>query len=319
LTAFFDIMCIGDLDVDFYIAVPAIPGFDQKIAGRHLGQKPGGMGANAAVAMARLGRRVRLLAAVGDDSIGELALSQLTAEGVDLRFVAKRRGVKTFMCVVLLSPSGEKSLIRLESEAYLPQSDDVIAAAFDDVRHVHATYGSPDVAARALELAKERGLSTSLDLEPPDIQNAPERLSSILPLVDTLFLNKEAFARASEVIGAALHPGLLKPDGEIIVTLGAGGCRRITADGILDVPGFTILAVDTTGAGDCFAGAYLARRFEGFSPSEGLEFANAAAALAALDFGAQTAMPAPEAVEALLVKSGRRPDLQIGSMGHNNA
>jgi ribokinase len=319
LTSFFDIMCIGDLDVDFYIAVPAIPGFDQKIAGRHLGQKPGGMGANAAVAMARLGRRVRLLAAVGDDSIGELALSQLTAEGVDLRFVAKRRGVKTFMCVVLLSPSGEKSLIRLESEAYLPQSDDVIPAAFDDVRHVHATYGSPDVAARAFELAKERGLSTSLDLEPPDIQNAPERLSSILPLVDTLFLNKEAFARASEVLGAALHPGLLKPYGEIIVTLGAGGCRRITADGILDVPGFTILAVDTTGAGDCFAGAYLARRLEGFNPSEGLEFANAAAALAALDFGAQTAMPLRAAVEALLVKSGRRPDLQIGSVGHSNA
>lgn len=318
MTAFFDIMCIGDLDVDFYIAVPAIPGFDQKIAGRHLGQKPGGMGANAAVAMARLGRRVRLLAVVGDDSIGELAVAQLTAEGVDLRFVVKRPGVKTFMCVVLLSPSGEKSLIRLESEAYLPQSDDVIPAAFDDVRHVHATYGSPDVAARAFQLAKERDLSTSLDLEPPDIQNAPERLSSILPLVDTLFLNKEACVLTSGVLGAALHPGLLKPQGEIIVTLGAGGCQRITADGILEVPGFPIRPVDTTGAGDCFAGAYLARRLEGSSPSEGLEFANAAAALATLDFGAQTAMPLREAVETLLAESGRRHFLEIGGMEQSN-
>lgn len=319
MTTSLDIMCIGDLDVDFYIAIPAMPGFDQKIAGRHLGQKPGGMSANFAVAVARMGKGVRLVAAVGDDAPGAQVLQQLAAEGVDLTFIARRKDATTFMCVVLLSPSGEKSLIKLESEAYLPRPDDLVPAAFDGIRHVHATYGSPSVTAKAFEIAGQRGQSTSLDLEPPDILNAPQHLAEVLARTDTLFLNREACKVASEALEKALYPGLLQPHGEIIITLGASGCRRISADGVLDVPGFHVRPVDTTGAGDCFAGAYLARKLEGASPPEALEFANAAAALATLDLGAQTAMPRRQAVETFLAEAGGYRHGQANRIGYLNA
>jgi ribokinase len=317
LTVSIDVLCIGDLDMDLYIAVPSIPGFDQKISGRSLGQKPGGMAANAAVSFARLGRKSRLIAAVGDDAAGTETLARLSADGVDLSFVVKRLGVSTFTCVVLLSPSGEKSLIRLETEAYLPRPDDLAPAAFEGIRHVHSTYGSPDLTAKAFEMADVRGLATSLDLEPPDIRHEPQRLSRILQLVKTLFLNNEAAIAASDVLGMALHPGLLKPDGEIIITLGAGGCRRIAADGVSEVPAFKVRPIDTTGAGDCFVGAYLTRRLEGADVAEALQFANAAAALATLDFGAQTAMPLRGAVENLLATSGRGPP--VPSVRQDNA
>ncbi len=300
-----DVICVGDLDVDLYIAVPFIPGFDQKIAGRNIGQKPGGMAANAAVAFARLGRNARLIAAVGDDAQGAETLARLGADGVDLSFVVQRKGVSTFMCVVLLSPSGEKSLIRLETEAYLPLPGDLVPKAFEGIRHVHSTYGSPDLTAMAFKMAVDRGMTTSLDLEPPDVQNAPERVSTILPFVNTLFLNREGAEAASAALGTSLHPGLLRPNGEIIITLGAAGCRRISAEGATDVPGFDVRPIDTTGAGDCFAGAYLTRRLEGANATDALQFANAAAALATLDFGAQTAMPRREAVEDLVAQSGR--------------
>jgi len=319
LTAFFDVMSIGDLDLDLYISLPTIPGFDQKVGGRNLGRKPGGMSANVAVALARLGRPVRLLAAVGDDAAGQEALAHLIVEGVDLSFVSKRQGASTFMCVVMLSPSGEKSLIKLASDAYLPQLADLLPAAFEGVRHVHATYGAPDVTAKAFEMARDRGLSTSLDLEPSDLARPPQQLARVLSLVNTLFLNREAYSAASDILGATLHPDLLKPPGEIIVTLGAGGCRRIAADGVLEAPGFKVRPVDTTGAGDCFAGAYLACTLEGANPSEGLEFANGAAALATLDFGAQTAMPRREAVEALLRESGGSKRIQASNLGQVNA
>jgi ribokinase len=295
-----DILCIGDLDVDLFISLPAVPGFDQKVAGKHLGQKPGGMSANAAVAMTRLGRPTRLLAAVGDDHAGEDALKQLAAAGVDTRFIAVRSATKTFMCVILVSPSGEKSLIRLETDAYLPRPGDIIPAALRGIRHMHLTYGDAALALHALEMANEHGIRTSLDLEPPDIRRAPEHLTRMFGLVDTLFLNSEAFDTASEVLGSVLKTNLLRQGGEIIVTMGAAGCRRLFGNDLIEVPGFKVDAVDTTGAGDCFAGAYLVSRWTDADPRDALIFANAAAALATLDYGAQAALPQREAVEIFL-------------------
>jgi ribokinase len=315
LTSPAGVLSVGDLDVDFYIAVPTIPGFDQKVAGRDLGHKPGGMAANFAVALARLGQKARLIAAVGDDPIGQQVLAQLSREGVELGFVSRRNGVKSFTCVILLSPSGEKSLIKLESEAYLPGIEDLQPSAFDGIRHVHATYGSPELTAKAFEMASKRGLTTSLDLEPPDLRQAPGPLLGILPLVDMLFVNGQAYSMASDLLRTALRPGLLKQRGEIVVTLGAEGCRSIGPDGVMEEPGFKIRPVDTTGAGDCFAAAYVTSRLDDGTIRDSLKFANAAAALATLDFGSQTAMPNRQAVEAFMSGSGYLSDME----GHINA
>lgn len=314
MSAGIDVLCIGDLDVDLFISVPAIPGFDQKVSGKKLGQKPGGMSANAAVAVARLGRTSRLLAAIGDDEPASGARAALTAENVDIRFLAERQDTATFMCVVMLSPSGEKSLIKLETDAYLPRCSDLVPEAFHGVRHLHATYGFQELTTQAFRMAAERGITTSLDLEPPDIRRAPERLRETLALVDTLFLNAEAFDELGRALEQDIQPHFLKPHGEIIVTLGAAGCRRLQGTTSMDVGGFPVAALDTTGAGDCFAGAYLVGQLEGFEIRDRLVFANAAAALSTLDFGAQAAMPRRQDVEDFLASAaGRTGIISIGA------
>jgi ribokinase len=295
-----EVLCVGDLDLDLFVSVPALPGFDQKVGGRHLGQMPGGMSANSAVAFARLGRPSRLVAAIGDDAGGREALLKVAAEGVDVSHVVRRVGVDSFMCIVLLSPSGEKSLIRLETDAYLPRVHDIPPAVFDGIRHVHVTYGDAVLAGHILGQARDRGLTASLDLEPPDILRAPERLGEVLGLVDTLFVNREAWLAAAEALGVPLEPGMLKPRGEIVVTMGADGCRHISAESQAVAPGVAINPIDTTGAGDCFAAAYITRKLEGAAVPDRLRFANAAAALATLAYGAQSAMPVRLAVEDLL-------------------
>jgi ribokinase len=295
-----DVLCVGDLDMDLFITVPSIPGFDQKVAGESLGYRPGGMSANAAVAVARLGGRSRLIANVGDDESGRQARASLAGQRVDISFVREMQGTSTFMCVVMLSPSAEKALIRLDSAAYLPHVSDLDPAAFDGVRHLHMTYGNAELTGAALAMAGARNMSASLDLEPPDIRNAPAELQATLAQVDTLFLNEEAFDQAARTLGQVIHPGMLKPGGEIIVTMGADGCRRITAQGNMDAPGFAVETVDTTGAGDCFAGAYLTASLGGATPFDALVFANAAGALATQAYGAQAALPARSDVEGLI-------------------
>lgn len=292
-----DVLCIGDLDVDMFISVPAVPGFDQKIAGRNHGQRPGGMSANAAVAVARFGLKSRLIAAVGSDPAGAFAMGEIGRDGVDLTYLSHVAGVDTFMCVVLISPSGEKSLIKLETAAYLPTIADLQDEAFAGARHLHLTYGASELSMQALKLAAVHGLSTSLDLEPPDILRNPSSLPAVLSCVDTLFLNGEALEAASAALGEPLGVDRLRAGGEMIVTLGAKGCRRITAEGVTDISGFAVTPVDTTGAGDCFAGSYIACKLDGAAPDHCLEFANAAAALATLDYGAQAAMPRRSEVE----------------------
>ena len=291
-----DILCVGDLDLDLFAAVSAIPRLDQKVSGRHLGLEPGGMAANVAVAVARLGGGSRLLAAIGDDDAGARALAAVRAEGVDVEFVARRENCKTFTCLVLLSPAGEKALIRLETDAYLPRPSDLAAAAFLGVRHVHTTFGDAELAIRALSQARARGLPTSIDVEAPDAERSPDRLGELLPLVDTLFCNRTG----RDALLARLGGGVGDLANEVVVTLGAEGSVRFAEGRRVVVPGVAVAPVDTTGAGDCFAGAYLLCRLRGAPPADALEFANAAAALSTLHHGAQAALPRRDAVERCL-------------------
>lgn len=308
------ILCVGDLDMDLLIAVPVLRGGDEKVSGRRLGSMPGGMAANTAVALARLGCSARLIAAIGDDAAGAAALASVAADGVDVCHVARRKGTETFMCIVLLAPSGEKSLIRLETDAYMPRVSDVMPAAFEGVRHVHVTYGSPDVAAHVLGEARQAGLSTSLDLESPDIRRAPDLLAEIMPNVDTLFVNRAGWAELKQTPGGAPSPGFERGPGSIVVTLGAEGSRHVGAAGIHETAGLAVRAVDTTGAGDCFAAAYLTRLLEGAPVEECLRFANAAAALSTLTFGAHAGMPSRAAVEAKLREERPRQEREVGSV-----
>ncbi|WP_127144886.1 carbohydrate kinase family protein [Pelagibacterium montanilacus] len=314
-----DVLCIGDLDVDMFISVSSVPGFDQKVSGQDHGLMPGGMSANSAVAVARLGLSSRLLAAVGGDDAGRFAVGAIEREGVDCDHLVHREDAKTFMCVVLLSPSGEKSLIKLETGAYLPEPEDLSDAAFADVGHLHTTFGRPTLAHKALAMATANGMSTSLDLEPPDIIRAPSALRGVLEQVDTLFLNREAYRSAGQALGEPLGTGHLRANGEIIVTLGAEGARRHHDGRIEDAPGFAVPSVDTTGAGDCFAAAYLVGRKTGLDPVDAMTFANAAAALTTLEVGSQTAMPGREAVEAFIARNRPRVAAPARAAGEYHA
>ena len=136
------ILCIGDIDVDIVIAVPEVPGPDEKINGALVLRSPGGMAANVAVGLARMGAPVRLIAAIGNDENGRFLKERLKESGINPNDLVQIDGADTFSCIVMVSSTGEKSLIRVVTEAYLPQPEHIDPSIFIGASHLHMTLGS---------------------------------------------------------------------------------------------------------------------------------------------------------------------------------
>jgi sugar/nucleoside kinase (ribokinase family) len=291
-------LCIGDLDVDVLIEVDRLPTRDGKVNGVVKQKAPGGMAGNVAAALARLGSRVRVLGRVGGDADGAFAVKSLEQAGVDTSFVSRLAGVATFSCISLLTPDGEKSLVKLMTSAYRPDASDVTEAALNGVRHLHLTsIGDRALCRRVVGAARSSGATASLDIERAD---CPEDAAALLDAIkgfDLIFCNAESRA----FVDAALERPLAGLVAALVTTLGADGGQVETAEGRISSPGFTPKIVDTTGAGDCFAAACLHARLAARLDWRGaIRFANCAAAISTTGLGAQSALPTADQVAAHL-------------------
>lgn len=291
-------LCVGDLDVDVMIEVDRLPSRDGKVNGVLKQKAPGGMAGNVAAALARLGSRVRVLGRVGDDPDGAFAVKSLMQVGVDTSFVSRLDGVATFSCISLLTPDGEKSLVKLMTSAYRPEASDVTQAALEGVRHLHLTsVGDPALCRRVVDAARSCGATASLDIERADCPEDGAVLLDAIEGFDLVFCNAESRA----FVDAALRRPLGGLVAAVVTTLGADGAQVETAEERIASPGFTPKIVDTTGAGDCFAAACLhARLAAGLDWREAIRFANCAAAVSTTGLGAQSALPTADQVAAYL-------------------
>ncbi|MCB8883522.1 carbohydrate kinase family protein [Acidisoma cellulosilytica] len=296
-------LTVGDLDVDVLIAVDQLPTQDGKVNGRLIQRVPGGMAANVAVAIAQLGGIVAIAGRVGEDAEASFVLDQLKARGVDTRHVKPLPGANTFSCISLIAADGEKSLIKLMTDAYCPTAEDLTPDIFLGVTHAHLTSArDPDLCRRVVALAKAAGASCSLDVESADLPRIAADALAALQGFDILLFNRASRKAAATLLGTNLPT--LAP--VIITTMGLDGAAATCPDGQHHAPGFQVPVSDTTGAGDCFAGALLhARIAQQRDWPDALRFANAAAALSVQGLGAQTALPSLDAVEALLARHGK--------------
>ena len=292
------LLCVGDIDLDRMIGVETLPTFDGKASGRPLGDWPGGMAANVAMAAQRLETPTRLVGLVGDDPAGGQVLAGLERAGIDISHCRSVAGCETFTSLVFLTASGEKALVRVETPAFMPHPSDVTAEVMADVGHAHVSYGSPALARAVVDVAEAAGVPVSMDLELADAPGPSAELAALLPRLDLLFVNRSMRAVLDE-LGL---PGAGGP--ALVTTLGAEGARYEDASGTVHQPGISVDVKDTTGAGDCFAGAFLNARLSGAPVARCLAFANVAAALSTRAYGAQAALPSRPEVDAHLARTG---------------
>jgi sugar/nucleoside kinase (ribokinase family) len=254
----------------------------------------GGNGASTAYACAKLGAPVRLLGAVGGDAFGEELLARLNSADVDVSGVSTL-DAPTAATVVLVNAAGARVLLHRPgvSEHLFGEPLRFEEHAAGGFRHFHLgnVYSLPAMrphAAVTLANARAAGFTTSVDTGWDSRNEWMALLDPCLPHTDVLFVNRE---EGSMLTGLDDPPGaarLLASRGArvVVLKLGAAGCLLLAGNELMSVPGFSVPVVDTTGAGDCFAGAFLAALYHGYPLEQAARFANAAGAQSVMMMGA---------------------------------
>ena len=286
------ILIFGSINADIVVPVPKLPQPGETVLGGSYEVLPGGKGANQALAARRAGADVMLAGAVGRDGFAEIALASLRGEGVDTRLVREIE-LPTGCALIMVSAAGEN----------------IIAVAPGANMGVRCDWVPEDL------LDADTTLVTQLEVPPRETQALIRRVRrccgrcvlnvapalpidrALLPEIDLLVANESEAATMSPdpmEIARRLRQGL-------VVTRGAAGAGAFLANGSqLDLPALAIYPVDTTGAGDTFVGVLAAALDFGASLEVALRRASAAAGLACLARGAQTAMPRSAAIDAAI-------------------
>lgn len=287
------LLFVGDISIDLTLTAPHFPQPDEKVHCSDAFESIGGVAANAAVAARRAGAEVTLAAQLGTDAASGSAAARLEGEGVRLH-IGQRDGA---ICrvVTIVEPHGEKRLLLHPGVSLYPDAEVLSGVDLASIDHLHtAIYGSSAFA--LLERARAARLSWSLDLEPATFPGGIAAFASVIDGAAVVFLNE----RAAAIIGEDAIDRLLAMGAETVLhsqgprgaTLHRRGTGRVAhAPAPRGLP-----IIDTTGAGDCLAGWYLAALGAGESPAHALALAVTAATMACGALGAQSAMPTRETV-----------------------
>jgi ribokinase len=292
---------LGSLNMDITVDVDHLPAPGETILGGAARFAPGGKGANQAVAAARLlgTGTLAMAGCVGDDAFGAQLEAALRAEGIDTTGVRKLPGTASGVAMITVDATGE-NVITVAPGANAQVGEQELTSAITtrpDVLVISAEI--PLETIRAV-LAKDTVGITVLNLAP-----APRQAESLIAEgVDWLVVNETEAATVlghpvdglAEAAKAAAALTALGPR-NAVVTIGAAGAAMAGARGIEMVPGFSVHAVDSVGAGDTFVGALAVALAAGIAPAEAVRAASAAGATAATRPGAQSGMPHPVDIE----------------------
>ena len=271
---------VGSVNVDHTFAVDALPQPGQTVLASALTSAPGGKGGNQAVAAARAGASVQLVAAVGTDAAADQLRTHLSANGVGLAGLVTVSGPSGSAEILVDAHAENCIVVAPGANAHLTLASGAIRAVIADADVVLLSLEIPvDTARAAARTAREAGATVIVNASP-----AGPEVRRLAGLADVVVVN-ETEAQAWDD-GAVEH---------LIVTRGARGAAHHGEGGRFDVPAPAVEAVDTTGAGDVFAGALAAAWPDGLHTA--LRRACAAGALATLVPGAGDCAPYAEAID----------------------
>lgn len=282
---------LGSINIDHVYRLESLPKPGETLASRGYAQGLGGKGANQSVAAARAGAVTHHLGAMGTGD--EWVRDRLAQAGVDMGHVARLEDQATGHAIILLDADAENAIVihpganRAIDEDALTQALSALTPA-DTLLIQNETNGQV-AAARA---AQAQGARVIYSAAPFDL----DAVRSVLPHVSILAMN----AGEAEQLFAGV-PGDLPVQG-LLITRGADGAeyRDLTTGQVHEQPSFRVTPVDTTGAGDTFAGYFAAALDSGADIPSALRLASAAAAVKVTRAGAGDAIPTRTEVDAFL-------------------
>jgi ribokinase len=291
------IVVIGSLNVDYIASVGSLPVAGQTIAAARLIRRFGGKGANQAVAAARQGAKVTLIGCVGSDDEGRAYRRRLVREGINVTGLRQAQRALTGTALIAVDRNGENTII-VAPGANGELSPGVLALTKLQSRRPHALlvqFEIPMATVRAIVAwANRLGIPVALNPSPWRDGFAWGKLA-----IDTLIVNE---GEAMAIFGIpvenirnrlrAWRKALAEFRIEyLVVTRGKHPTLCLSATDFLQVPTLKVKPIDTVGAGDAFAGSFVAHRAQGKDLLSAIRLANCAGALTTLKYGAQEAIP----------------------------
>lgn len=282
---------VGSANMDLTFDVATLPGPGQTVLASSLTRAPGGKGANQAVAAARAGARVQFVGAFGDDSAADQLRAHLIAHGVGLDETIRLPG-PSGVAVITVDASGENAIVAAPgANAHLTVTPTVGTDCDVLLTQLEIPVTTAIAAARQ---ARAAGAVVLVNVSPAGGDHRV--LAELAATVDVVIANER---EADDWAWRPTH---------FVVTRGPRGARYLGVDGEFEIPAPVVAAVDTTGAGDVFAGVLAAN----WPPNPGspaerlraLQRACTAGALATLVRGAGDCAPDAEAIEAALKRGG---------------
>jgi len=308
-------LVVGSLNMDQVVHVPRIPLLGETLLSTSsLKLAPGGKGANQAVAMARLGAPVAMAGRLGSDPFGEALLRSLRADNVNTDLIVVDQEESSGVALIYLTPAGDNAIVVASgANMRVGQDREQLSAIFEAIKQARLLLLQLEIPLEIVSalIAAGHNAGTPVVLNLAPAQALPwETLKQVQVLVvnetEIALLTGRQVNEAEEARAAALA---LHKQGiaSIAVTLGAQGAILVTTDEhgearFIYQPAPAVQVVDTTAAGDCFAGALTLALTEGQAPGDALRFAVYASALKVTKFGAQPGLPTRQEVEAFLAR-----------------
>ncbi len=291
------IAVIGSNMVDLISYIERLPVQGETLEAPDFALGCGGKGANQAVAAAKLGSEVLMVTKVGDDLFADNTLANFRRFGIDTRHVTRAPGRSSGVAPIFVQPDSHNSILIVKgANAALGPAD--IQAAEADLRDCALIVLQLEIALEtvyaAIDCGQRLGIPVLLNPAPAvaDLSAAHlARLDYFVPNETELALvsglpvqdRESAFAAARVLAGRGIR--------HVVVTLGAQGALYVGEEGEFSLPGQTVAAIDTTGAGDAFIGCFAHGRVQGLGLRDAMQRAVAYSALSVTGRGTQTSYP----------------------------
>lgn len=295
-----DVIGLGENSVDRVLVVPELPGTSLKMRVENATRSCGGQVATTMAACASLGLQPAYIGAVGNDDDGRLVRETLAANGVDVTRLRVRAIATTRWATILVdATSGERAVLWNKDAALTLTPAEVDAIDVTRARLVHVD--DTDIAA-SLRLARAARATGRLVTTDIDAGAEQDEALSLATLATHVIVSEHALITLTGEADAERGLRALRAhcDGILCVTLGARGAMALDGDRALFSPGFSVTAIDTTGAGDVFRAGFICALLEQQPLPDILRFANAAAAVSCTRLGAITGIPMRRDVNAQL-------------------
>ena len=298
----FDVAGFGLNSVDLVAVVAEYPALNTKQRLQRVARLPGGQIATAMATCARLGWRARYIGRFGSDDVGAISRDSLEREGVDISASETLPGITNQFALILVDArTGERTVLWDRHPALNLEPADVPRDAVTSGRLLIVDCHQTAASAQAARYARAAGIPTIIDVEKvrPGIGDLLQNIDAIIAAEEfpTALTGHEHLGEALRIIGREWGASL------VCVTLGAKGSLAWCNGREIVTPAFPVDCVDSTGAGDCFRGAFAAAclRIPHGDIEDVLSYANAVAALNCRALGSRGGLPTCDEVEQLML------------------